>query len=220
MCAFNSRGPGFLAPVMSRSFCSLDTSVGVSGPHDFAVRTTPFVRTKIRARRFRVHRILSRVRDDSRSAPLAGPGCADDKHTLPKNGSEIFFARGLDRNSASPLVGQISRANALRFRRFHRRHQVSFKRLSQDDLLAVVLFFSPGQIRQATRRWKTQSLVAHLASSKERQSRAPGQRRSFSGCDWSFDAFDDDHARGTAGVSYAFQLLVGRAIIKQLICCN
>src|SRR5690242_14243388 len=30
--------PGFLAPVASRSFCSLDLSVGRPGPHDFGVR--------------------------------------------------------------------------------------------------------------------------------------------------------------------------------------
>ena len=33
------RGPGFLAPVTSRFvYAKLDTSVGVSGPHDFSVR--------------------------------------------------------------------------------------------------------------------------------------------------------------------------------------
>jgi hypothetical protein len=32
------REPGFLAPVANRSFCSLGTSVGVPGPHGFAVR--------------------------------------------------------------------------------------------------------------------------------------------------------------------------------------
>ena len=34
----SSREPGFLAPVASRSFGSLGTSVGVPGPHGFAVR--------------------------------------------------------------------------------------------------------------------------------------------------------------------------------------
>jgi hypothetical protein len=32
------RGPGFLAPVANRSFRSLGISVGIPGPHDFAVR--------------------------------------------------------------------------------------------------------------------------------------------------------------------------------------
>jgi hypothetical protein len=48
------------------AFRQLDTSVGVSGPHDFSVR----FRT-VRYRRFRVHRIPSRVRDD-REPPLCG----------------------------------------------------------------------------------------------------------------------------------------------------
>ena len=42
----------------------LDTSVGVSGPHDFAVRFST-----IRQRHFHVHRISARVRDD-RDTPL------------------------------------------------------------------------------------------------------------------------------------------------------
>ena len=42
----------------------LDTSVGVSGPHDFAVRLSA-----IRQKHIRVHRIPSRVRDD-RDTPL------------------------------------------------------------------------------------------------------------------------------------------------------
>jgi hypothetical protein len=36
--ACSPRRPGFLAPVMSRSFCSLGLSVGRPGPHGFAVR--------------------------------------------------------------------------------------------------------------------------------------------------------------------------------------
>jgi len=45
-------------------FRQLDTSVGVSGPHDFAVRLSA-----IRQKHIRVHRIPSRVRDD-RDTPL------------------------------------------------------------------------------------------------------------------------------------------------------
>jgi hypothetical protein len=58
--------PGFLATVASGyRFRQLDTSVGVSGPHDFAVRkTAPFVSALPR-----VHRIPPRVRDD-REPPL------------------------------------------------------------------------------------------------------------------------------------------------------
>src|SRR5579863_3589310 len=43
MCALDSRGPGFLAPVagaMREHRRQLDASVGASGPHDFAVRLT------------------------------------------------------------------------------------------------------------------------------------------------------------------------------------
>jgi hypothetical protein len=58
--------PGLFATVASGyRFRRLDTSVGVSGPHDFAVRkTAPFVSALPR-----VHRIPPRVRDD-REPPL------------------------------------------------------------------------------------------------------------------------------------------------------
>jgi hypothetical protein len=49
-----------------KKFRELDASVGASGPHDFSVR----FRT-VRYRRFHVHRIPSRVRDD-RETPLCG----------------------------------------------------------------------------------------------------------------------------------------------------
>jgi hypothetical protein len=45
-------------------FRELDASVGASGPHDFSVRFST-----VRHRRFHVHRILTRVRDD-REPPL------------------------------------------------------------------------------------------------------------------------------------------------------
>jgi hypothetical protein len=48
----------------------LDTSVGVSGPHDFAVRFSA-----VRQERIRVHRIPPRVRDD-RDTPLVWDGTA------------------------------------------------------------------------------------------------------------------------------------------------
>src|SRR5437660_5614485 len=38
MCAFNSRSPGFLATVAREQVHELGTSVGMPGPHDFAVR--------------------------------------------------------------------------------------------------------------------------------------------------------------------------------------
>jgi hypothetical protein len=51
--------PGLFATVVSEiASTNLDTSVGVSGPHDFAVR-----RVSARQSPPRVHRILPRVRD-------------------------------------------------------------------------------------------------------------------------------------------------------------
>src|SRR5450432_4101872 len=49
----------------------LDTSVGVSGPHDFSVRLSA-----VRQERIRVHRIPPRVLDD-REPPLCGTGRAE-----------------------------------------------------------------------------------------------------------------------------------------------
>jgi hypothetical protein len=52
----------------------LDTSVGVSGPHDLAVREAAFVGAQMRAEPPHVHRIpLPYVRDD-RDTPLSGGG--------------------------------------------------------------------------------------------------------------------------------------------------
>jgi hypothetical protein len=58
--------PGFLATVAPEKLASqeLDTSVGVSGPHVFAVRVSA-----VRQKRIRVHRIPPNVRDD-RETPL------------------------------------------------------------------------------------------------------------------------------------------------------
>ncbi|MGA9091151.1 MAG: hypothetical protein WB420_18825, partial [Bradyrhizobium sp.] len=61
----------FLPPSLSQvALRKLDTSVGVSGPHDFAVRLSA-----IRQKRIRVHRIPPRVRDD-REPPLLWDGIA------------------------------------------------------------------------------------------------------------------------------------------------
>ena len=60
----------FLSPSLLRSvsFLKLDTSIGVSGPHDFAVRFS----AALVSRACRVHRIPPRVRDDRAYAPLVG----------------------------------------------------------------------------------------------------------------------------------------------------
>jgi hypothetical protein len=63
--------------------CQLDTSVGVSGPHDFAVRIG-----SVRLRCLRVHRIPPYVRDD-RETPLRGTG---------RNGGYYCFYLAVKRN--------------------------------------------------------------------------------------------------------------------------
>ena len=64
--AYNALSPatGFFATVACGCFRKLDASIGASGPRDFAVRINA-----IRQRRFSVHRIPPRVRDD-REPPL------------------------------------------------------------------------------------------------------------------------------------------------------
>ena len=61
---------GFVATVIPEKLASqeLDAGIGASEPHDFSVR----FRT-VRYRRFHVHRIPTRVRDD-REPPLCGTG--------------------------------------------------------------------------------------------------------------------------------------------------
>jgi hypothetical protein len=61
-----SPATGFLATVTPEKLVSqeLDTSIGVSGPHDFSVRFST-----VRQERIRVHRIPPRVCDD-RELPL------------------------------------------------------------------------------------------------------------------------------------------------------
>ena len=76
----------------------LDTSVGVSGPHDFAVRSrlTRPVKPK------RPSHPAPNVRDDA-SAPLGRAGMGDTDHIFPKNGRHIFFARRLDIGKLLPI---------------------------------------------------------------------------------------------------------------------
>ena len=71
----------------------LDASVGASGPHDFSVRFST-----VRYRRFHVHRILTRVRDD-REPPLCGTGRLEYKGDLGFRKNRIFLQRGLDRKT-------------------------------------------------------------------------------------------------------------------------
>jgi hypothetical protein len=100
--------PGLLATVVGRSLHRSDTSVGVSGPHDFAVRKSALVVCSAAC----VHRIPPRVRDDRASAPLPGRDVQTGNGDLPDGESEIFFAEGLDSHFGNTEIlpdGQISR---------------------------------------------------------------------------------------------------------------
>jgi hypothetical protein len=85
----------------------LDTSVGVSGPHDFSVRLSA-LRPKAHPRPpHPAPRFVT-----LRNAPLwdgTGRTCRDD---LPDGQSGIFLQRGLDRKFSDLPVGQISRPSA------------------------------------------------------------------------------------------------------------
>ena len=84
---------GFLATVIPEKLASqeLDASIGASEPHDFSVR----FRT-VRYRRFHVHRILPRVRDDL-EPPLCGTGRRKYGFDLGWRRRDLFFRTGLDR---------------------------------------------------------------------------------------------------------------------------
>jgi hypothetical protein len=83
------RRPGSFATVIPEKLASqeLDTSVGVSGPHDFAVRLSA-----VRQERIRVHRIPSRVRDD-REAPLEWDETAEVLKVIWVNRKQQYFFR-------------------------------------------------------------------------------------------------------------------------------
>jgi hypothetical protein len=88
--------PGFLAPIAARFVSAkLDTSVGVPGPHDFAVR----IGIARLARPTRPSHPRLTFGDDWPKRPLHRGGMTQDNHTLPKNGRIIFFAGGLDTDS-------------------------------------------------------------------------------------------------------------------------
>src|ERR1700753_1345519 len=67
------------------TFRELDARVGASGPPDFSVRFST-----VRYRRFHVHRILPRVRDD-REPPLCGTGRRECASDLGFRKTRIFF---------------------------------------------------------------------------------------------------------------------------------
>jgi hypothetical protein len=97
-----------LPPSPARSSSrKLDTSVGVSGPRDFTSASVPFVRTNIRARRQRVHRMpASRVVTIGRNAPRDEAGCADKTTDLGSMSRHFLQIR-------TPVVGTTGFARAM-----------------------------------------------------------------------------------------------------------
>ncbi len=81
--------PGLLATFVGGLLRRSDTSVGVSGPHDFAVRLSA-----IRQKRIRVHRIPPRVRDDRERPSVGRDGCGY-RLICTFRKTEYFFGRGL-----------------------------------------------------------------------------------------------------------------------------
>ena len=76
----------------------LDTSVGVSGPHDFAVRNNIVRPHALSARRYhRVHRIPPHVRDDREPPLSSGETARAGSADLPDGESGIFLREGMDR---------------------------------------------------------------------------------------------------------------------------
>ena len=84
--------PGLIATVACGITRKLDTSVGVSGPHDFAVRIA-----SLASRYQRVHRILHPTSVAIARTPLGGTGRPESVPLICPDGTRrIFFARGLD----------------------------------------------------------------------------------------------------------------------------
>jgi hypothetical protein len=90
----------------------LDASVGASGPHDFAVRTSAVRPCKDCTRRCHVHRIPHPTSVTTAKRPSCEAGWRINKAVSTKRRNEIFFPTGLDRKSLGLLidlpVGQIT----------------------------------------------------------------------------------------------------------------
>ncbi len=116
-----SPGTGFLAPVigaMPSHRRPLGISVGMPGPHDFAVRTG-----SARLTRRRGHRIPLPTFMTIAKRPSCGGGIRGHNHIFLKNRSEIFLSRGLDERSQLESLEEIALKNicaALDFRRVRR----------------------------------------------------------------------------------------------------
>ena len=96
---------------------NLDADHGAPEPHDFSVRDTA---ARLARRDHGLPALRSPLAHDSVASTTARPafvtiatrpsrwdGMTQSKHNFPKNGRRIFFARGLDRISRVPPVGQI-----------------------------------------------------------------------------------------------------------------
>jgi hypothetical protein len=96
------RRPALLPPSPAKlASRELDTSVGVSGPHAFAVRLSA-----VRQERIRVHRIPPYVRDDRETPLCVGRDGGSLMGDLGKSRSGIFLRRGLDDPNQPEIVQQ------------------------------------------------------------------------------------------------------------------
>jgi hypothetical protein len=98
--------PGFFATVASRDHLldKLDISVGISRPHDFAVR---FDTARLAAPPRPPHPALN-VRDDRDTPLMRGGTAAIPNPVSSKPRSEIFFGKGLDRWNQVERQSEIS----------------------------------------------------------------------------------------------------------------
>jgi hypothetical protein len=88
--------PGFLATVACRFVASrLDSSVGESGPHDFAVRENAFVGAQARCTSSRPSLPASNVRDDRDTPLLVEAGWQEVITELRKTEAVYFSREGL-----------------------------------------------------------------------------------------------------------------------------
>src|SRR6266700_1325568 len=99
------RGPCFLAPVigaMRMHRRPLGISVGMPGPHDFAVRPE-----RARLTRHCGHRIPLPTFMTIAKRPSCGGGTGGANHIFLKNRSEIFGRGGLERRSSLKGLGKL-----------------------------------------------------------------------------------------------------------------
>ena len=99
--ARSPRGPGLIAPVASRSFCSLSLSVGRPGPHAFTVRNG-----SAHLARRDVHRIPLSTSVTIAKRPSCEGGTHHTWHRFPKNGSKVLH-RGQTTRLALELAREI-----------------------------------------------------------------------------------------------------------------